>query len=57
VVAISCALRTPEGLRLWSLGDCATPEGELVQRFFDGVEKFLARSGVLERLGVRSARC
>ncbi|HUE48636.1 MAG TPA: 3'-5' exonuclease [Steroidobacteraceae bacterium] len=40
VVAISCALRTPEGLRLWSLGDCATPEGELVQRFFDGVEKF-----------------
>jgi 3'-5' exonuclease len=40
VVAISCALRTPEGLTLWSLGDCATPEGELVQRFFDGVEKF-----------------
>ena len=40
VVAISCALRTPEGLRLWSLGDCGTPEGELVQRFFDGIEKF-----------------
>ena len=35
VVAISCALRTPEGLRLWSLGDCATPEGELVQRFWE----------------------
>jgi predicted PolB exonuclease-like 3'-5' exonuclease len=40
VVAISCALRTAEGLRLWSLGDNATPEGELVQRFFDGIEKF-----------------
>jgi len=40
VVAISCALRTAEGLRLWSLGDHATPEGELVQRFFDGIEKF-----------------
>src|SRR6202045_3381476 len=40
VVAIACALRTAEGLRLWSLGDKATPEGELVQRFFDGIEKF-----------------
>jgi predicted PolB exonuclease-like 3'-5' exonuclease len=40
VVAISCALRTAEGLRLWSLGDAATEEGELVQRFFDGIEKF-----------------
>ena len=40
VVAIACALRTSEGLRLWSLGDCGSPEGELVQRFFDGIEKF-----------------
>src|SRR5205085_753389 len=28
------------GLRLWSLGDCGSPEGELVQRFFDGIEKY-----------------
>jgi predicted PolB exonuclease-like 3'-5' exonuclease len=40
VVAISCALRTAEGLRLWSVGDLTTPEGELVQRFFEGIEKF-----------------
>jgi predicted PolB exonuclease-like 3'-5' exonuclease len=40
VVAISCALRSRDGFRVWSLGDLATPEGELVQRFFDGVEKF-----------------
>jgi predicted PolB exonuclease-like 3'-5' exonuclease len=40
VVAISCALRSGEGLTLWSLGDLQTPEGELVQRFFDGVAKF-----------------
>jgi predicted PolB exonuclease-like 3'-5' exonuclease len=40
VVAISCALRSGEGLTLWSLGDLATPEGELVQRFFDGIEKY-----------------
>src|SRR5439155_802357 len=40
VVAIACALRTQEGLKLWSLGETGTGEGELVQRFFDGIEKF-----------------
>jgi hypothetical protein len=40
VVAISCALRSREGFAVWSLGEADTPEGELVQRFFDGVEKF-----------------
>ncbi len=40
VVAVSCALRGREGLKLWSLGELATPEEELVQRFFDGIEKF-----------------
>jgi predicted PolB exonuclease-like 3'-5' exonuclease len=40
VVAISCALRGGEGFRVWSLGDLGAPEGELVQRFFDGIEKF-----------------
>ena len=40
VIAISCALRSGEGLTVWSLGDLATSEGELVQRFFDGIEKY-----------------
>lgn len=40
VVAVSCALRSREGLKLWSLGELGTPEEELVQRFFDGIEKF-----------------
>ncbi len=40
VVAISCLLRSADGLRVWSLGDHDSPEGELVQRFFDGIEKF-----------------
>ncbi len=40
VVAISCLLRSREGLKLWSLGDPTTPEDDLVQRFFDGIEKF-----------------
>ena len=40
VVAISCALRSDEGLKVWSLGDLASGEAELVSRFFEGIEKF-----------------
>lgn len=40
VVAISVALRTADGFRVWSLGDADADEAELVARFFDGVEKF-----------------
>jgi predicted PolB exonuclease-like 3'-5' exonuclease len=40
VVAISCALRSGEGFKVWSLYGRETGEGELVQRFFDGIEKF-----------------
>ena len=40
VVAISCVLRSGEGLRVWSLGDPSSTEGELIERFYDGLEKF-----------------
>jgi 3'-5' exonuclease len=40
VVAISCALRSGDGFKVWSLGELASPEGELIQRFFEGIEKF-----------------
>lgn len=40
VVAIACALRSGEELRLWSLGTAASPEAELLERFFDGIEKY-----------------
>jgi predicted PolB exonuclease-like 3'-5' exonuclease len=40
VVAIACALRERDGFRIWSLGEPDEPEGQLIQRFFDGVEKF-----------------
>jgi 3'-5' exonuclease len=40
IVAISCALRSREGIRIWSLGDAASEERELVERFFDGIERF-----------------
>jgi hypothetical protein len=40
VIAISCALRERDGLRVWSLGEPQDTEGDLIQRFFDGVEKY-----------------
>jgi predicted PolB exonuclease-like 3'-5' exonuclease len=40
VVAISVALREGEQFRVWSLGEPDAPEAELVQRFFDGIEKY-----------------
>ena len=40
IVAISCVLRSRDGLRVWSLGELGAPEAELIERFFDGIEKF-----------------
>jgi predicted PolB exonuclease-like 3'-5' exonuclease len=40
VVAISVAMRQRESFRVWSLGEPGAPEAELIQRFFDGVEKY-----------------
>ena len=40
VVAISCALRSDEGFRVWSLGTPQDTERDIIQRFFDGIEKF-----------------
>lgn len=40
VVAISCALREGEHFRVWSLGSADASEAELIQRFFDGIDRF-----------------
>ncbi len=40
VVAISCVLRDRDSVRVWSLGTPADDERSLVQRFFDGIEKY-----------------
>jgi 3'-5' exonuclease len=40
IVAISCVLRSREGLKVWSLGDPDSPEEELIRRFFDGLERY-----------------
>jgi predicted PolB exonuclease-like 3'-5' exonuclease len=40
IVAISCVLRSREGLKVWSLGDPDSSEEELIGRFFDGLERY-----------------
>lgn len=40
VVAISVLLRSRDGLKIYSLGDEQSPERELVQRFFDGLDRY-----------------
>jgi predicted PolB exonuclease-like 3'-5' exonuclease len=40
VVAIACVLRETENLHVWSLGAPSGSESELIQRFFDGIEKY-----------------
>ncbi|MGH8453393.1 MAG: 3'-5' exonuclease [Nevskiales bacterium] len=40
IVAISCALRSPEGFRVWSLGKPDSDEKDLISRFFEGVERY-----------------
>jgi 3'-5' exonuclease len=40
IVAISVVMRSRESLKLWSLGDEAATEKDLIERFFDGLDKF-----------------
>lgn len=40
VIVISCALRERDSFRVWSVGDAKDDEGGLIQRFFDGIEKY-----------------
>ena len=40
IVAISAVLRSGKSLKVWSLGDIEAGEKELIQRFFDGIERY-----------------
>ncbi len=40
IVAISAVLRHGDTLKVWSLGEPQSSERELIQRFFDGIDKF-----------------
>lgn len=40
VVVISAVMRTSDKVSVWSLGDSDSGEKEIVQRFFDGIERY-----------------
>ena len=40
IVAISAVLRIGERFKVWSLGEPGSDEKELIERFFDGVERY-----------------
>ena len=40
VVAVSAVLRSGERLKVWSLGEEDSSEAELIQRFFDGLDRY-----------------
>jgi 3'-5' exonuclease len=40
VIAISCVMRSNDGVRVFSLGEEQAGERELVQRFFDGLDRY-----------------
>ncbi len=40
IVAISAVMRSRDGLKIFSLGEEQSPEREIVQRFFDGLERY-----------------
>ncbi|OGA47026.1 MAG: 3'-5' exonuclease [Betaproteobacteria bacterium RIFCSPLOWO2_12_FULL_62_13] len=40
VIVISCAMRERDSFRVWSLGGANDTESELIQRFFDGIQKY-----------------
>jgi 3'-5' exonuclease len=40
ICAISCALREGANFKVWTLGDENASEAEIIQRFYDGVEKY-----------------
>jgi 3'-5' exonuclease len=41
VVAIAAVMRSRESLRVWSVGEESSPEKELLERFFDGLDKYV----------------
>jgi 3'-5' exonuclease len=40
VAVISCLMRADDGLRVWSLAEPKLTEGEIIQRFFAGIDRY-----------------
>ena len=40
ICALSCALREGNNFKVWTLGDEQSTEAEIIQRFYDGIDKY-----------------
>jgi predicted PolB exonuclease-like 3'-5' exonuclease len=40
IITISCVMRLGEGFKVWSLAAPALSEADIIQRFYDGIEKY-----------------
>ncbi len=40
VIAISIVWQRQDKIKVWSLGDLESSEKDIIQRFFDGIEKY-----------------
>jgi predicted PolB exonuclease-like 3'-5' exonuclease len=40
VAVISCVMRSDDGFKVWSLAEPKLAEGEIIQRFYHGIEKY-----------------
>jgi len=43
IVAISVVLRTSDNLSVWSLGETDSSEADIIQRFFEGIDRYSPR--------------
>src|SRR3977135_2161642 len=41
VIVISCVLRNDEGIKVFSIGEPDAPEPVAIQRFFEGINKYV----------------
>ena len=55
VVAISVAMRSRDTLKVWSLGEEGSSEKDLIERFFDGLDKYTPDLVSWNGVGIRFA--
>jgi len=56
VIAVACALRDRNQFIVWSLGDAQGSESDLLQRFFDGLERYTPQSRWVQSVDTQLAQ-
>lgn len=57
ICAISCAMREGSHFKVWTLGDAQSTEAEIIQRFFDGIDKYTRKSCLGMAVGLICRSC